>query len=199
MNILITIFFILILGFLTSKLKINVQSIEKEKNDLKIKFNINFGFYLFGIIKILGISLQENGIDCLGIHFSYSKIKLEKDSLEIFKEFSVFQLLKYLHPKLEKLNLKLTIGTEDVILTAVLVFISSTFLSIVGAKNRKQINSKQYSYQINPVYNKNQLSFQIASKVSVKMVDLIKTISYIKKNKKKKINSPTIKKIPLKI
>ncbi len=198
MKILISIFFILIIGIFTSKFKVNTIYLEKQKNSLNIKFNIKLSFYLFGIIPIIGIQFKEDGIYFLCFKFPYKLLKIEKDSLKILKDFSVINFLKSLHLKLDQLNINLKIGSEDMILTVFSVFAISTFLSILSAKHRKQINLKQYHYKITPIYNTNILSFQISSKLSIKTYHLIKAFRSASKSNKKD-NQIHIKKVPVKI
>lgn len=198
MKILISIFFILIIGIFTSKFKVNTIHLEKQKNSLNIKFNIKLGFYLFGIIKTIGIQFKEDGIYFLCFKFPYNTLKIDKDSMKLIKDFSVINFLKSLHLKIDQLNINLKIGSEDMILTVFSVFVISTFLSILSAKHRKQINLKQYYYKITPIYNTNVLTFQISSKFSMKTYHLIKAfISASKANKKD--NQIHVKEVPVKI
>lgn len=199
MKIWISIFFILIIGIVTSKFKINTVNLQKEKNSFKIKLNIKLGFYLFGFIKIVSLQFKEDGIYFLFFRFPYKLLKIEKDSLKILKDFSVINFLKSLHIKLDQLNVNLKIGSEDMILTVFSVFAISTFLSILSAKNRKQINLKHYYYKITPIYHTNVLSFQISSKISINTYHLIKAFpSASKSNKSRKEYQIHVKKVPLK-
>ena len=161
---LICIFFVVILVYMTSKLKINIQSLTKQENSLKIKFRVNVGIYLLGVIKVFGISFKEDGIHFLFFKISYREMKIDQ---KMVKEISVWKLLKSLHPKFEQFAFHLKIGSEDVMLTVFSVFAISTFLSMVSAQNRKQINQKNYCYEIMPIYGKNALSFQASSQISM--------------------------------
>ena len=200
MKILIGIFFILILAFLTLKLKINVKWIEKEKNSLKIKFNINLGLYFAGIIKILAISLKEDGVHFLCFRFPYNIVKMDKDSMKILKDFPVFKMLKSLNLKLEQLYFDLELGCEDMIFTTFSVFAISTIVSILFAQQAKQISPKKFHYQIAPVYNTNTLRFRISTKICVKISNLLKILSSLQKYRKiKKQNKISMKKVPIKI
>lgn len=200
MKVWIGIFVGLILAFLTSKLKMNIKYLEKNKNMLKIHFNINLGLYLFGFIKILGISFKEDGIYFLFFQFPYNKMKIDADSVKILKEFSVWNFLKSLQIKLEKFHLNLEIGTEDMMLTVFLVFALSTFLSIFSAKNKKQINSKKYYYKITPIYQTNHLSFELSSKISIRIWNLLKSLKSVNESTNdKEEHNVHGKKVPIKI
>lgn len=200
MKVLIGIFLGLILAFLTSKFKINIRYLNKEKHSFSVKFNVNLGIYLFGFIKILGISLKEDGMHFLCFRFPYNKMKIDADSMKILKEFSVWNFLKSLKIKLEKFNLNLKIGTEDMMLTVFLVFALSTFLSILSAKARKQINLKNYYYKITPIYEVNQLSFLFSSQISIKIWNILKSLKSLNETaNEKKEYKVHVKKVPLKI
>lgn len=200
MKLLIGIFFSLILAFLTSKLKVNLLYLQKEQDTFHIKFKIKVGFYLFGFVKLFGITLQENGICFLCFTFPYPKLKIDQDSIKILKDFSVVDILKSLNIKLDKLNLQLKIGSEDMILTVFSVFAISTFLSIVSAKNRKQINLRNFYYKITPMYHTNLLDFTISLKISMKIFRIIQTFCSIKRcPKQTKSYHFHVKREPMKI
>lgn len=181
MKILISIFFILAILILTSKIKINMQYLNKDENSFKIRFKMKFGFYLFGFFKIIGITLTEKGIHFLFFRIAYQTLKIEKDSVKFLKEISLAKILKSLNVKLNTLNLQLKIGSEDMLVTVFLVFAISTLLSILFAKNQNHINIKNTYYKIIPVYNMNSLSFQLSTQISIKTFNIIRT--WMSKNK----------------
>lgn len=186
MKILSCIFFVVILLYMTSKLKINIRSLTKQENSLKIQFRVNVGIYLLGVIKVFGISFKEDGIHFLCFHFRYPNVKIDKESMKMFKKFSIIDILKMLKIKLDKFHFNLQIGTEDIMLTVFFVCVISTMLSILSAQNAKSINLKNYDYQIAPIYNKNALSFRNSSQISFSIPRLFKTIALLKKQNKLK-------------
>ena len=195
----ISIFFVILLAFWTSKVKICIQNFSKNQAFSKIHFHVKLGFYLFGFIKIGSIRLRENGIFLFGFRFAYNKLKINKDSIKMVTQISVLEVLKSLHLKLEHLKIDLKIGCEDVMLTVFLVFAISTFLSIFGIQNRKQIKREHFHYQITPIYNRNFLDFELSSQISLKMYDFIKTVLSIQKFTKPKKQPFFLKKVPMKI
>ena len=200
MKLLIGIFFCLVLAFFTSKLKVNIVYLQKEKSTFHVKFKIKVGFYLFGFVKLFGITLQENGIYFLGFTLPYHDLKIEQESIKLLNNFSVVDILKSLNIKLDKLNFQLKIGSEDMILTVFSVFAISTFLSIVSAHNRKHINLKKFYYKITPIYNTNLLDFSISLKICIKIFPLLQTLFSIKQNiKQTKKYHFQVKKVAMKI
>lgn len=183
MKIGISIVFIVIVVLFTSRIKINIPYLNKEPNSFKIKFCINIGLYLFGFLKIFGISLKENEIAFLWFKFSYPKMKIDSTSMKKVKEIYNPKLLQTLNIKLEKFNFSLKIGCEDMIITVFSVFMISTLLSILFAQNSKQINLKNCHYEIIPIYNVNCLSFQASTRISINFFNITKAIIYNMQNK----------------
>ena len=174
MKILVSIFFVLFLSLITSKLKINIVSLQKEKSSKKVDFDVNVGFYLGGIIKILSVHLKKEGIYFFGWSIPYKNLQMDNLKMKDFKITSILEFLKTLDFKLNQFKVDLKIGTEDVLLTVFSVFAISTFFSLFFAKNRKKINQKNYTYRVVPIYNSNELSFRISLKLSINMVNLAK-------------------------
>ena len=191
----IIIFLIFILLLLTSKIKINVVSFEKKKGSFALKFQVKLGFYLFGWIKILGISGKEEGIHFLGFQIPYRNMKIDK---KMIQEVSILSILKSLSFQVDELEMKLKIGTEDMILTVFSVFAISTFFSVLLGKYSHPKKQRKCHYQVMPVYGKNELSFVFSSKISISLFHFLQTFWRIKKmaKSKKKIH---LKNIPLKI
>lgn len=201
MKIGISIFFVLILLVATSKLKVNIVSLQKDEKKSKVDFDIILGIYLLGFIKILGIHLKKDGIHFFGFIIPYKKIKMSNVSIRNFKMFSLRKFFNNLNGKLTKCKFVLKIGTENVFVTIFSVFAIATFWSIFSSKNSKRINIKNYDYKIIPIYNSNELSFQFSSKISINLLNIFKAFFFIKReNKVKKAKKMSIgQKSPLKI
>lgn len=176
----LVVFFIL---FFSSRLRLNLKYFEKTNFSFNIKFHANVGLYLFGFIKVFGISFKEDGIHFLFFKIPYKKFKVDKSNM---KKYISKENFKNLKPRIEKMNLKLNIGIEDVGLTVFLVFTISTFLSVLSARYRNQINMKNYNYQIIPNYNVNTFGVKLSFKVSENILNLIKTVILFNKIKKQK-------------
>lgn len=172
--------------FLTSIFKVNLKYLEKNSSLSDLKFKANAGLYLFGFIKLFGINFSENGIKFLFLKIPYKKIIIDKNNIEFVKKFIAKENFKYLKPQIEKMNLELNIGVEDVRFTVFSVFVISTFLSLLSAKYRTQINMRNYNYEIIPNYNVNASNFKFSFKISEKTVNLIRTFILLNKVEKKK-------------
>ena len=177
---LLVVFFIL---FFSSRLKLDLKYFEKNSISSELRFHANVGLYLFGFIKIFGINFKEDGIHLLFFRIKYKKFEFNKNNM---KNYISKDNLKNLNPKIEKLDLNLNVGIEDVMLTAFLIFTIATFVAVLSAKYRNQINMKNYNYRIIPSYNVNMLGIKLSCKISENILNLIKTIMLFNKIKQRK-------------
>ena len=158
-----------------SDLKINLEKLEIKNYSAKVKYSANLGLYLFGFIKIFGINFKEDGVHFLFFKFSYKRIKIDKENVKLhIKKDNIKKNFKNLNLKLEKMNFMLNIGVEDIELTVLLTFMISIILSIFPAKYGKQINMKNYNYEVIPNYNVNTFGFKFSLKISCKLVDVVR-------------------------
>ncbi|MFR5312918.1 MAG: hypothetical protein ACLTGH_00600 [Clostridia bacterium] len=98
------------------------------------------------------------------------KNKIKK---EILKHFSDIQV--------NKLNLKIKIGTENVFFTSMIIPIVSSIISIILMK--KITNVEKQKYVVEPIYlNQNILEILISGIFEIKMIHII-SIIYILKQK----------------
>ena len=183
MKIFISSLFVLILAFFTSKFKIKVMYLKKDKKQLKIDFNVKLGIYLFGFIKIFSVLLKNDGIHFLFFRISYNRIKFDKNSFKSIKNYSIFNITNDLKLSLESFNLKTEIGISSIVATVLFVVLISNMICFVTSSTFKKINFKKYYYKIYPVYNSNLLEFELKTEISIKIYNLVKTLSKIKKNK----------------
>lgn len=185
MKIFICIFFFLILLVLTSKLKINIERLEKEPNSLKVYFRAKLGIVVLGFLKIFEISLNETEMKFLAFKIPYPKLNREK--MKNFRKNSIFSNFKSNNLKLEKLNFNMKIGTESIIFTVFSVFVISTALSALIARNPPKAGTTYY--EVIPVYNSNYLSFKISAVFSMSIIRFIKIL----KPNDKEVNDNEVK------
>ena len=101
---------------------------------------------------------------------SFLKNKIKK---EILKHFSDIQV--------NKLNLKIKIGTENAFFTSMIIPIVSSIISIILMK--KITNVEKQKYVVEPIYlNQNILEILISGIFEIKMIHII-SIIYILKQK----------------
>ncbi|MFR3182973.1 MAG: hypothetical protein ACLTPN_05130 [Clostridia bacterium] len=105
---------------------------------------------------------------------SFLKNKIKK---EILKHFSDIQV--------NKLNLKIKIGTENAFFTSMIIPIISSIISIILMK--KITNAEKQKYIVEPIYlNQNILEILISGIFEMKMIHIINIIYVL--NKERKVN-----------
>lgn len=182
MIIFISIFFILNIIFFTSKLKIKIRNCQKDKFNSNVRFDINIGIYVFGILKIFGFSLNENCIKLLYFKIPYKKLNLKKMNMKNTNFKNLKKSVQKLDFKIEKLDFSLNIGCEE---NGVVTFFTFAISSVLGILCGKFGNLDKCYYKINPIYNVNLLEFKIESIFSIKTISIIKFIINYKKIKEK--------------
>lgn len=189
-----------ILGFILSKVKFNIKKYEykndfessviKNKNSKVNIFKINVGLYLFGIIKIFSIYLENDGVRIFGKKISYKKMKLNEPFKNInFKDlkedFKLSELKKW-KLNLESLDLRLDMGFENVLLTSFSIFIISTSLSFLVRNLIKKYIPEKYKYVIKPHYrNGNKIDLSLNGIISINTVHIISILFKYKQRREK--------------
>lgn len=187
------IFFLIIIGLVFSKIKINIKNVTIINTDKN--FDIEIIIYLFGILKILKIKINSENM----IIFK-SKIKLQKIKKKILKNFNVnkiensifkritFKELKKLQLNVITLKIYLEYSTNNILLTTYSVPVISTIFGFLYNLSIKKYDSKNYYFKINPMYlNKKYFYIEGESIIEIKMVHII-SIMYqlLRKGEKKK-------------
>lgn len=175
-----------------STLKIQVQNLSLANIPIKQKahYHITISLYLGKHIKWLWISLNQDKVQKL-----YNKIKLSQINLKSIEktiQAEEFKILKEIQPKISSLKLKASIGVESPIITSFLVAILSSAISIALPHVAKKIESKNYQYEITPIYeNKNLYKINLNCIIELKMVHIINIIYILKKKGKSEKNERT--------
>lgn len=186
MKILISILLIGWIFIATSKIKIHVISLKKEKQLSKTHFNIKLGWYIFGVVKIAGMTVQNDGMHFGKFVIPYRKVKIENMEMQNWKDVSFWDVFKILNLKFRELEINVEVGTENVMLTIFSVFAISTFLSIFSARNREKIKREKFYYKVSPIYQSNELRIEISAKIEMTLIRFIKALMYINQEAKRK-------------
>ena len=182
-------FFIMFIffGIIFSKLKFIVKELEFEMNDRKKKKNnyeIKIGLYLYGKLKIIGITLEEDGIKVLNFKFKYETLKktrfyrdmVKKDAIELDKQV-LKDNIKLLVMKFEKVNLNVKLSTESTLITSFLTFAVSTVISFILQKGITKYNPKKHKFIITPLYeNRDNIAVYLELIASFKFINIIKVL-----------------------
>ncbi|MDO5557619.1 MAG: hypothetical protein Q4G05_05220 [Clostridia bacterium] len=147
----IIVFLIIILNSLTIKLRIqdlNFESIDKDKNDFKIRLEI----YLFKRLRIISINLKKDNR-----YGQYTKDLIQKYFYK--KSFNDIPLnnFKFNLLQIDDFFLDLKIGFENMILTTTSVATISTLISLLLSRYLKDEGS--FRYEVLPIYEDRNIYF----------------------------------------
>ena len=171
-----------------STLKINVEKVMLDNistSRLREKFKLKVQLFLFGKIKILSIKIDKYRTKKINLKEKIKKIETK----QLNKQIKIKELTPILKKvKLESIHLDLKLDTQDVILTTLLVYLTTTILSIVLGKTIENYIEEKYQYKIVPLYiNRNLVKLDLNCIIKVKMVHIIHILYLIvKKGKVKK-------------
>lgn len=179
---------VLIITIIIAKAKISI-----EVKNLKIKANKKM--YISDNYKIIFKIIILNKIPILKFNLNNEKLVLERNKRinkkglkeesflknkikkEILKHFSDIQV--------NKLNLKIKIGTENAFFTSMIIPIISSIISIILMK--KITNAEKQKNIVEPIYlNQNILEILISGIFEMKMIHIINIIYVL--NKERKVN-----------
>ena len=168
------IFIILLIFIVISTLKITIEfknvliSTEKKENKyLNNEYKITIYIYVLGKIRIKTINATQEKLNKLNFKSMNLNLFNSKENFEKFFK----QKIKKFNIDVEKLDLKIEIGTENAALTA---FAVTTIASFIGIWLRNVLhNDNDKKFIVTPIYlNKNVVNTQL---------DCILTISLKKK------------------
>lgn len=192
---LIILFFVL--GLVFSKIKINVKKLDFKmfRNELFEKdYLVNIGIYLFGKIKVFGITFKDNNMQFMGKNLNLENIKrskfyknFEQSDIKDLDRKTIIDKIKNLNLRFEKFNLDLSLGTDSTLITSFLIFAVSTIISLIVKKGVSKYNPKKHRFIITPRYeNCNLANIYLECILSVKTTNIVKIFMYINKISKDK-------------
>lgn len=184
----ISIFLILII---TVKVEVKIQNIkynsEKVKGErLANNYQIIIKILTLEKIPIFRLKINKSKIEKINAK-THLKQKIKKEiqkqdiakAIEMEKKYDLKKLIlevyKNIKLETENINLKIDIGTENVVLTSFIIPIISTILAFTVKRN----------FEVQPIYqNKNIIKFELNGIFSVKMIHIIDTICILKKKRR---------------
>ena len=177
---------VLAILIILSSIKINVKKFyvsnirgKQRKKELDKKFSIYVEFYLLGIIKLAKIRISKKLLNKLNIKTDAKQIE---KSAKAIKKIQPLTIIKKLKIKTEKLNLKLDIGTFDVVLTSYIVAVISSILGIIYTVS----NPKIKKFEVKSLYNfGNSIKINLNCIINVKIVHIIYVIYILLKIRRK--------------
>lgn len=184
----ILIFLVLLITFSTIRIQVenfeasNIENMKKPKN-----YKIKIALYLFNKIKWIWISLDNKKIQKISQKSKWNEVDIKK-----YVDVKDIKLVKKLSPKISFLNLKVKLGTFDIVATTYLVAILSTFIAVLLPYTIKKYKKENYYYEILPVYSdKNLYEIKLNCIIEEKMVHIISIVYALLKKRRVDKNERT--------
>ena len=184
----ILIFLVLLITFSTIRIQVenfeasNMENMKKPKN-----YKIKIALYLFNKIKWIWISLDNKKIQKISQKSKWNEVDIKK-----YVDVKDIKLVKKLSPKISFLNLKVKLGTFDIVATTYLVAILSTFIAVLLPYTIKKYKKENYYYEILPVYSdKNLYEIKLNCIIEEKMVHIISIVYALLKKRRVDKNERT--------
>lgn len=192
--ILVFLFILLIFVLMIITIKLRIQFIDlnfttTQSDHINKNYKIEITIYTLQKLPILKININNKKINKalknkkINEILRVEKEKIIKDNINFEKE--ILKEIKKLNIELKEMQLKISIGTENAAITAFIIPIISTFLSMFLSKKVNKYNSKQI-FLVTPVYiNENLIDVEFSGIIQIKMIHIINTICVINKKKRK--------------
>ncbi len=188
---------VFIIGFLFSRININIENCNVFSNsgieNITIdKMQISINLYLYKVIKIISVKFYKEYLKIGFVKIYYYKIKKYKKEL-IDGTFNLTKLLlgknrltlNILNPDIERFNMNLNLCSKNAALTSIASSLIGTTTSMVLSKFVKKYDKTKYSYKIVPVYfNINGFKLEIETKINFNTLNILEFLYdyYIVKN-----------------
>ena len=176
----ITIILLKLFFSINVKLEIEKLKISLPKNQGKITNKENKVFlklYILKKIKIAEINLKK-----IDLKSDKVKTRLQKQFDGNKFNLDTMKLLNDVNYIIEKLNMKVYIGTEDAAITAISIGVG--YILISNFIKGKILSYNNIKYEINPIYqNKNIFYLELDSIITLKMENIIDIIKLLKKGR----------------
>lgn len=183
---------ILLITFSTIKINIQKLNFNNEEVNTALDYSFFIELYFLDKIKIFSLMINPEKLEKLNkkmnLKTKIKQVNFSKIKNELPNKNEIKELVKKLKIKLDEFHLILQIGTEDVIITSAIVTGIASILGIILAKLIKNYNDEKYRYEIMPVYkNKNMVKLSFDCIIKVKMIHIINIIYTLVSKRKEKI------------
>ncbi len=179
---------IVITGILIfSKIEIEVISLKffsQAKRHFNQDYKMILKLYAFGLFPILKITFTKARLEKIKVKQKIEKIDVSMLQKDPFFHKELLDVIKKMNMNIEKLYLNIEIGTENAVLTSILVPAISTIIAVLLRKKVKKFENQVYI--VNPVYqNQNLVNIAISGIFKIEMRHIITIIyRFLKKEKK---------------
>lgn len=180
---LITILLFSAISIQIENLKISNTQEKKIEDNYKVRIKLLF----LSKVPIFAINLNSKKMRNIYSSKKLEKIDYKKIKSKIPNRINIFKLIKILQIKIKSLNLKVKIGTIDILSTSYIVGIIASIISILLCFTTNKKDIKKVYYKILPIYNqKNEYNIELNSIIQVEIVHIICSMLYIIRKGRKK-------------
>ena len=180
---LITILLFSAISIQIENLKISNTQEKKIEDNYKVRIKLLF----LSKVPIFAINLNSKKMRDIYSSKKLEKIDYKKIKSKIPNRINIFKLIKILQIKIKSLNLKVKIGTIDILSTSYIVGIIASIISILLCFTTNKKDIKKVYYKILPIYNqKNEYNIELNSIIQVEIVHIICSMLYIIRKGRKK-------------
>lgn len=165
-----------ILYFSRIKIEIvNFRFTSQTQRHINKDYEIIVQLCVLGMVPILKIKLTKAKLEKIKVKEKIEKINFMELEKKIPLNKETFQTIKKLDILIKNINLYMDIGTENAVLTSIIVPAISTILAIILRKKIKKFQNQ--TFIMNPVYqNQNLVNLSVSGIFEVKMRHIINII-----------------------
>lgn len=182
---------ILLLSVIQIEIK-NLKIRDKESldtNRIKDEYEIKITLYFLEKIPILWTKLDNHRVRKISSN-NLQKIDFSKFKGNVNFDKDVIEMIENIKIKVSKLNLRIDLGLEDVIITSYLIAFISSVIGIILPHIVEKNKINNISYIVNPIYkNKNEYHIGLDSIIRIKIVHIIIAIVCFIKKKGRDVNN----------
>ena len=180
------IFVILLLSEIQIEIKnLKIGNKEEKKGRIKDKYEVKITLYFLEKIPILWFRLNDKKIRRISKSKQLEKIDLKAIEKNVMFNKETIQIIKNIKIKISKLNLRIDLGTEDVIFTSYLIAFIASLIGLILPHIVQKNKINNCKYIVNPIYqNRNIYHVNLDSIISIKIVHIIYSmLFFIKKGR----------------
>ncbi len=178
------IFSIIILLLVFSKIRIEIENLkftsQRHPRYINEDYKLIIKLCILKKIPILKINLTKTRLEKIELKKQIEKINFEELIDNKPLDLKIIRAFKRLNIDIKNINLYIEMGTENAALTAIIVPVISTILSIIfSRKIKKEQNQK---FEIKPIYiNQNLINIMFSGIFEIKMIHIINIIYILNK------------------
>ena len=182
MNILIifSIIFFLLLILMSINVKIEIENLKFIVPKINGRYTNKDSKILLKIYILKNIKITEINLKKINLNNEKFKNKIQSQIKQEKFNINAINFFKNNNYILEKMNLKIIVGTEDAAITAIAVGIISSLISIFFHNKIFDINKQKY--EVLPIYeNKSMLKIEFDGIFTFKIANIIGMAKYLKR------------------